>query len=263
MIAMDAARKAVKLAAIPSGLLARRDVDDVVILLFHRIGVGDREIDLKMGTFEQHMEILMESERVLTLEKALFGGEGGVVVTFDDGQADFYDQALPILVRYRVPALLYLATGLVWDGKARVTQAERGMTWSQLEEAVATGLVTVGAHTHDHTDLSRADEMFADEEMRKSRDLIEERLGRPCRHFAYPWAVGSSAADRVARRLFDTAAMDAWRTNRRGRIDFHRLGRVPVLRNDGTAFFRAKARGRLDAERVAYRILQRGPWRRM
>ena len=87
--------------------------------------------------------------------------------------------------------------------------------------------------------------------MRRSKELIEDRLGTACRHFAYPWGVGSPAADAVARRLFDTAAIDGWRTNRWGAIDPHRLGRTPILRSDGTVFFRVKVRGMLDSERHA------------
>jgi hypothetical protein len=74
--------------------------------------------------------------------------------------------------------------------------------------------------------------------------------------------VGSAVADAVARRTFDTAALEAWRTNRRGRTDPWRLGRTPVLRSDGLAFFRAKAAGLLDGEALLYRALRRGPWRR-
>ena len=53
-----------------------------------------------------------------------------------------------------------------------------------------------------------------------------------------------------------------WWTNRADRLDSYRLGRTPVLRNDGLAFFRAKVDGMLDAEALAYRALRRGPWRR-
>jgi peptidoglycan/xylan/chitin deacetylase (PgdA/CDA1 family) len=123
-------------------------------------------------------------------------------------------------------------------------------------------LVTVGAHTHNHADLSRADEAAAEGEMRRSKELVEDRLSVACRHFAYPWAVGSDAADRVARRLFDSAALDAWKTNRRGRIDPYRLGRTPILRSDGETFFGLKARGFLDGESLAYRLVRRGPWGR-
>jgi peptidoglycan/xylan/chitin deacetylase (PgdA/CDA1 family) len=256
------ARKAVKAAVLPGGIVTRRRPGDVVILLYHRVGgAGGGEIDLPAATFERQLEALAERDRVLTLEQAVAGGAGGVVVTVDDGYRDFHDTVLPLLVRHRVPAVLYLATSLV-AGERTGLQRPDALTWSQLAEAEATGLVTVGAHTHGHTDLSRALESVCRDEMARSKELVEDRLGVACRHFAYPWAVGSPTADRVARGLFDTAALDAWRTNRAGAIDPWRLGRVPVLRSDGMGFFRAKVKGRLDGEALAYRVLGRGPWSR-
>lgn len=255
-------RKATKAAVLPLGVSSRRRAGDVVILLYHRIGLGDREIDLSTDAFERQLVMLTEQERVLSMDDA-FGGDGGVVVTFDDGYRDFHDHVLPLLVRHRVPGLLYLATSFVSDGgSGPAVPKEEALTWSQLKEAVASGLVTVGSHTHEHADLSRASESDAREEMQRSKDLIEDSLGVACRHFAYPWAVGSPGADRVVRRLFDTAALLAWKTNRQRQTDLHRLGRVPILRSDGPFFFKAKVHGLLDGEALVYRILRRGPWGR-
>jgi peptidoglycan/xylan/chitin deacetylase (PgdA/CDA1 family) len=255
------ARRSVKAAALPLGVAGMRRPRDIIILLYHRVGVGDREIDLHVRDFDRQVEFLAAHEPVKRLTDAVRGdGTGGVVVTVDDGYRDFHEHVLPILDRYQVPALLYLATGLVANGAGPVDPD--ALTWTQLAEAVSTGLVDVGAHTHGHVDLSRAPERVANEEMRRSKELVEDTLGIPCTHFAYPWAVGSVAADGVARRLFDTAALGAWQTNRSGRTDLHRLGRVPVLRSDGATFFRAKVKGLLNGEAVAYRLARRGPWGR-
>jgi peptidoglycan/xylan/chitin deacetylase (PgdA/CDA1 family) len=251
-------RRAIKAAALVPGLVTRRRHGDVVVLLYHRVGSGGEEIDVPLHLFERHMASLAEQETVLSLEDALNGDNGGgVVITFDDGYREFSERVVPLLVRYGLPATLYLATGLV-DGEGRRSD---GLTWSDLRDAVATELITIGAHTHTHRDLSRATESQAEEDMRRSQLLIEDNLGVPCRHFAYPYAVGSPAADRVARRLFDSAALHAWRTNRRESLDRYRLGRTPILRSDGFLFFRAKLAGRLDTEAVVYRALGRGPWR--
>jgi peptidoglycan/xylan/chitin deacetylase (PgdA/CDA1 family) len=255
------ARKATKALALPIGVGSARRDGDLVILLFHRVGVGAREIDLPITMFEHHIAELAMRHRIRSLDDVLRTGRGGVVLTFDDGFRDFHEQVLPVLEQHRVPAVLYLATGFVANGEASTAASREQLTWSQLEEAVATGLVTVGSHSHSHVSLARATEREAEEEMRRSKEMIEGRLGVTCRHFAYPFCVSSRDADLAARRLFDTAATDAWRTNRQGRIDPYQLGRTPVLRSDGTFFFRAKARGQLDGERLVYRALRRGPWR--
>lgn len=254
----SAVRRATKAAALVPGLATRRRTGDVVILLYHRIASGTEEIGVPPDLFERQIAHLAERERVLSLEDALDRQNGGgVVITFDDGYRDFHQRAVPVLARYGVPATLYLTTGLV-DGDGGT--ADR-LSWSALRDAVSTGLVAVGAHTHTHADLSRASENQAEDDMRRSQQLIEDNLGVSCRHFAYPYAVGSPAADRVARRLFDSAALHAWRTNRPRTLDRYRLGRTPVLRSDGFLFFRAKVAGLLDAEAIAYRALGRGPWR--
>jgi peptidoglycan/xylan/chitin deacetylase (PgdA/CDA1 family) len=255
------ARKATKLAALPFGRVKRMRRGDVAILLYHRVGAGDREIDLDVSAFEHHMAYLAALRTARTLDDVLADDDrGGVVVTIDDGLRDFYEHALPILVRYEIPAVLYLATGLV-AGESHEPTAGDAVSWSQLREAVSTGLVGVGSHTHGHVDLSTASEEVADEEMRRSKGLIEDRLGVSCLHFAYPWAVAGPAAERAAMRHFRSAAL-LWHTNRRGRIDPFHLGRTPILRGDGGFFFRAKVSGRLDKEASVYRLFGRGPWRR-
>jgi peptidoglycan/xylan/chitin deacetylase (PgdA/CDA1 family) len=258
--ASSVARKAIKAAVLPAGPLFRRRAGDVVILTYHALGDSAREVDLPVSAFAGQLATLAERETVVTLDQAVTAlrsrGAGGVVVTFDDGTRDFHEHALPLLQRYRVPAILYLATGGVAEGAA----ANGDLTWGHLREAVATGLVSIGSHTHSHADLSKAGEEESAVEMRRAAELVEDRLGVPCRHFAYPWGVASPGAERAARRLFDSAAL-GWGTNRGGRTDPHRLRRTPVLRNDGPFFFRAKSRGLLDGEALAYRAIGRGPWR--
>lgn len=254
---MGLARKAVKAAVLPAGLVTRRRRGDVAILLYHRLGDAGTEIELSVAAFERQLRVLRDRDRPITLDEALDGTRGGgVVLTIDDGYRDFHEHVVPLLVRYRMPAVLYLATGLVANGHA----GGDSLTWSHLKEIAETSLVTIGSHTHTHVDLSRASEREAEEEMRRSKGLIEDNLGIPCRHFAYPFAVASQPAEAAARRIFHSAAL-AWSTNRRSRLDPYRLGRLPVLRSDGPLLFRAKSLGLLDAEAHLYRLLRRGPWR--
>ena len=248
-------RKAAKVATLPLGVMRRAGAGDIVILLYHRVGAGTREIDIDSSAFESHLQYLADQGVVRTLDQAL--AQGGVVISVDDGYSDFADNVVPLLVRYGIPGTLYLATGLV----ANATTDPDTLTWATLSDAVATGLIAVGSHTHNHADLSKSNGVDARDEMLRSKELIEDRLGVPCRHFAFPWGVASPQAVEAGHALFDTSAL-GWATNRRQQLDPHRLGRTPVLRSDGAWFFRAKVRAQLDGEALAYRILRRGPWRR-
>jgi hypothetical protein len=248
-------RKCSKAVALPVGLGARKNPQDAVVLLYHKVGSGDREIDISMGAFARQLEHLDEHERVGTLDDCL--SRGGVAITIDDGFRDFCDNVVPAAVDNGVPVLLYLATGNVAENGKRASEA---LSWSDLRDAVATGLVQVGAHTHTHANLADATEAEAEDEMARSKGMIEDELGMECRHFSYPWSLASPAAERVARRLFATAALP-WATNRARTIDPHRVGRTPVLKSDGPMFFKAKVAGMLDGEALVYRALRRGPWR--
>jgi peptidoglycan/xylan/chitin deacetylase (PgdA/CDA1 family) len=62
----------------------------------------------------------------------------------------------------------------------------RSLDWAQVREMLASGLVEIGAHTHSHVILSRARADTVEQELRHSRQLIEEHTGRAPRLFCYP-----------------------------------------------------------------------------
>ena len=221
--AARSARKAVKAAVLPGGIVAAaaRRRRHPALPPGGRPGRRDRH---PAGAVRAPAGKLATHEQVLTLDQALDGSAGGgVVVTVDDGYRDFTDTAIPLLVRYQVPALLYLATGLV-AGEGR-TAGPDALSWAQLAEALSTGLVGGRAH-HGHTDLSRASEQVCRDEMARSGGWSRAAWAWPA-GTSPTWAVGSPTADQVARQLFDSAALDAWRSNQEpGAVDPRRLGRA-------------------------------------
>jgi peptidoglycan/xylan/chitin deacetylase (PgdA/CDA1 family) len=58
--------------------------------------------------------------------------------------------------------------------------------WDEIHEMADSGLVTFGGHTHTHLILSRCDEARALHELQHSKQIIEDRLDRPCDLFCYP-----------------------------------------------------------------------------
>jgi peptidoglycan/xylan/chitin deacetylase (PgdA/CDA1 family) len=243
----------------------------VVLLQYHRVGRRvPLEIDLPLERFEEQMALLGEEGRATTLDHAVNILDGTavperdpVVVTFDDGTADFAEFSAPVLVRRKIAVVLYLTTAFIED---QLSFPHNGvpLSWSALRDLVATGLVTVGSHTHTHTLLDRADDVLAAYELDRSVELIEERLGVEVRHFAYPKGVtGSPAAAAAVRRRFASAALANVGVNRYGRTDRYRLARSPIQDSDGMRWFTRKLRGGLALEGTMRRALNHRRYARM
>jgi peptidoglycan/xylan/chitin deacetylase (PgdA/CDA1 family) len=243
----------------------RRPQRGIVVLCYHRVGRRTTSrVDLPGWLFEEQVTRLVAGHGVVDLDGALAAltgpppsGPDAVVITFDDGTADFVDEALPILVRHRVPATLYVATEFIERGRP-FPGGGTPLSWSALAEAVSTGLVTVGSHTHTHALLDRLPEGAIHPELDRSIALIGERLGVASRHFAYPKALaGSPAADRAVRRRFASAALAGTRANPYARTDPYRLARSPVQVDDGLAFFARKVVGGMRMEDDLRRLVNR------
>jgi peptidoglycan/xylan/chitin deacetylase (PgdA/CDA1 family) len=103
------------------------------VLMYHRILSQPDILEsgaISLEKFEWQMQLLAEYFNVLPLDKALSGLQEGTIpsravcITFDDGYADNYTNALPVLTRYQLPATFFmtsgfLAGGLMWNDRIR------------------------------------------------------------------------------------------------------------------------------------------------
>jgi peptidoglycan/xylan/chitin deacetylase (PgdA/CDA1 family) len=261
-----ALRQAVKASAAARDLV-RRPAPGIVVLIYHRVGGGSPlDVDLPVERFDEQMAWLAATGKVVTLAAALDAlaapGRGDaeetkVVVTFDDGTADFADHAVPVLERHRIPATLYAATECIDRGIAFPDDGTP-LSWAALRDVCASGWVDVGSHTHRHRLLDRLPEAEVDDELDRSIALIGEHVGRAPRDFAYPKALlGSPAAERAVRARFRSAAVAGTRPNPIGATDPYRLARSPVQASDGQRWFVRKAAGGMGLEDELRRLLNR------
>ena len=120
-----------------------------------------------------------------------------IALTFADNYEGFYLRAWPILKAKRIPVAMFVHTGFVGNRSGRPK-----MTWDQLKELKASGLVTVVSQTVSHPeDLKRLTDAQLDKEMSTSKRSIELHLGGRCSYVAYPngkWDKRSVAAAKRA-----------------------------------------------------------------
>jgi peptidoglycan/xylan/chitin deacetylase (PgdA/CDA1 family) len=130
--------------------------------------------------------------RVRDFARALHTGQGvgecTVVLTFDDGLADFASGALPVLDRFGFRATLFIVTGCV-GGTSRWERRAEGrrpmLRWEQIRELAAAG-IECGAHTSTHPELDVISPRSAKAEIFGSKQVLEEQLSTDVSSFAYP-----------------------------------------------------------------------------
>src|SRR5437588_1186382 len=138
-------------------MLARQGERKIPILMYHSISrhatpkfkpftVSPESFADQMAYLHQHAYALMtvtQLVKVLTQEGSVLP-ERTIVLTFDDGFADFFTDALPILQQYGFPATLYVTTGFIGSTSGwmrREGEATRLMlTWEQLTEICSCGV---------------------------------------------------------------------------------------------------------------------------
>jgi peptidoglycan/xylan/chitin deacetylase (PgdA/CDA1 family) len=95
------------------------------ILTYHKVSPDPHPFfaPTHPAVFEQQMQFLSTYYRVMPLAELVERSQQGdvpprsVAVTFDDGYRDNYDFAFPILKKWRIPATIFVATGVIETGE--------------------------------------------------------------------------------------------------------------------------------------------------
>jgi len=182
------------------------------ILTFHAIDASGSVLSYPPADLEALLErLLADRVAVVPLETLLESAATAahrVALTFDDGLVSVHEQALPILARLRLPALVYVVSDWVgrtnrWPSQPASAPESRLMDWDALRAMLAAG-VAVGAHGASHAPLTGLGDDERDGELRRCRDVLEKNLQVPIRHFAYPYGAHSPTAAAAVGRYFRT-----------------------------------------------------------
>lgn len=175
--------------------------------------------------------------RVLSIQDLFVAVENGqtdhnmAAITFDDGFADFYKNAYPVLRRYGYPSTVFIVSGLVgkentWDSKKEKI-AKPLMDWNTIIEISKNG-VQIGSHTKNHPELTRIKPDQQQEEIAGSKKELEKRLNHTIDIFCYP---GGDHDDQVKEAVKKAGYRYAV-TTKRGHVGKHAdpfaLRRIPI-----------------------------------
>ncbi len=189
------------------GAVKAPDSLHVPILVYHNIQpasagarVKNAELTMRPEVFAEQMQYL-KTHNIPVVSLATFvdalQGKGtlpprAVVITFDDGRVNQYENAYPLLKKLGFPATFFPFTHAM-DANPRY------FTWAQLREMQSAGM-TIGSHGLLHTRVDKMkDAKQMDAEIRGSRETLRTKLNSDAAFFSYPFGALAAAGDSAVR----------------------------------------------------------------
>jgi peptidoglycan/xylan/chitin deacetylase (PgdA/CDA1 family) len=126
--------------------------------------------------------------------------KGIVTFTFDDGYQNQFDNALPVLKKYHLPATFFVYTQAL---RKTETQTSDAMTWNEVIELVQSGF-EVGSHTRSHPHLIHMSTPDVWTEMEEPALEIKTNTGVYPSSFASPYGQFDDRVLAFARKLYES-----------------------------------------------------------
>ncbi len=217
-----------------------------VALLYHSVGHAKKEddpygVNVNPDEFEKHLKLILRQGN-------------GIDITFDDGYANNFENAFPLLKKYNMTATFFLATDFL-DGKIKSEALggdnfkERPLTWDEVRTMNKEGM-RFGSHSLSHSLLSNIQDEQLNDELKTSKSKIEKNLGQAITTFAYPYGNSKSFNGKVKKELENlgyerayTNIMGSNPSNSKGQLE---LKRIRVYGSDTPFKLKMKIKGAYD-----------------
>ena len=200
-----------KNAALSAGVALGRllRLPGLSVLVYHSIDTSGSYMSTRPDMFRVQMLWLRDHGiRVVSMRQFLERGtpqvapERTVVLTFDDGLANFAETAWPVLREMSFSATAYVPTAFI--GGEAAWYADYGlprmpcMGWDALRAVQLEG-ADIQSHASSHRDLTSLSPGELREELRRSKAVLEDSLEDSVEHLAYPFGAVAPAVRRAAR----------------------------------------------------------------
>jgi peptidoglycan/xylan/chitin deacetylase (PgdA/CDA1 family) len=226
--------------AVPSANAAEAGT---AILVYHRFDptlAGPTTVTV--AAFEAQLAWLSQHDyRIVPLHEAVAElkaiaprpRDPSAVITVDDGHKSVYTVLFPLIRKRRVPITLFVYP-------SAISNASYALTWAQLEEMQASGLVDIESHTYWHPNfkierkrLNPVDyQALVNAQLTRSKAILEKRLGKAVDQLAWPFGIVDSDLEAAARHAGYAAGFAYSGGSARPGDDPLALPRIPITDAD-------------------------------
>ena len=210
-----------------------------IVLFYHQVAPPSPEQEplVSPEAFRRQLDHLVRSGLApVTLDDAV-AGRDGFSITFDDGYLNVMEHAVPALTERRASAAFFVIPRAIGKTDDWHCNREPILDWPHLRELHRLGF-TIGSHSQTHVDLTGIPLEAARREMVDSKKALEDGLGAPVRHFAFP---KGRYTPELAKLVGEAGYAAGWATKKGDGTPFARR-RFPVGANAGMLRFRWRLR---------------------
>ena len=168
--------------------------------MYHRFNENKYpSTNIKLEVFEKQLKIIDELGIKFINPKNFIQNisqnkkERKILLTIDDGLLSFYKNAWPILKKRKIPFILFVNT--------REVGTYNYMNWEQIIELYNSEYVEIGNHSHSHEYLVDEDGDIIKNDILKSIQIFERKLGKNSEFFSYPFGEYSLEFKKIIKDL--------------------------------------------------------------
>jgi len=186
----------------------------IFTFLYH--GVNKSRFSNKLSLLEKHLFRIKQNYSIVWPGEKIKKGKINVCLTFDDAGYDFFYFIFPLLKKYQIKAVLSLPAGLIEDQvtayprerlksialfhQKKTTGISPFCSWEEIRKMLSSSLIYPASHGYKHQDLNKSQNL--EEEIIKSKALIEEKLNTPINCFVYPFGRFNHNVHRMVKKYY-------------------------------------------------------------
>lgn len=126
-----------------------------------------------------------------------------LVITFDDGYTSNYEIAFPLLQKYGMKATIFVITSRMGTQETQYPH----FSWAQAKEMEESGVIRIESHTDTHPDMSSLSPREQEEEIRRSKYLVDTKLHKTTKVLSFPYGLYTEGALEAAKQAGYEAAV--------------------------------------------------------
>lgn len=172
------------------------DSTSAVIFVYHRIGEDQfPDTNIRIDQFASHIdEIIQGNYNVMPLPDIVNAIKKGeqlpdktIAITFDGGYKSILENAVPILLKHKIPFTVFFSTDNANWG------AGSYMNWKELKKLSSYNGVTLGIHSASYTRFTNSEPETIKAQLNKAKSEFKKHIGSVPEFYAYPFGEYSIA----------------------------------------------------------------------